>query len=366
MNIYEQVKTYKVRSLLISILVLDIAIMWAVNNVTALYSFLQTYAFYDTIMKVASSSFSGLIIAVTYDIALKRESNQSIITTVQNFINDTFKKTVKETLLYDKDIQKDLLSIEIINEIFYNCLAIKLNDELMAKEIINSLIDDVISKYPKVSDLVVKVFLEKIKYSDYNLVPKYDVLLRTEHITYKSKLNTTTFTFMITDNKLIQEKYLFSYPYPYVLHSKSAKISEKYFFEVDDVTIDGILLKKIEQKEEEDCYYYKFSITKDIEKLLDKDVLISYKVKSLIRKKSNYYSYFVPFITKNLSVTFDVFSSDITRIRALPYFNSGKSCTITEYNDTNNPNNPRRVSLDLNDWVFPKSGITLVWQFGNN
>lgn len=302
------------------------------------------------------SSLSGLMISFIYKHRFEVEEKEKLLKDVNEIFSETLEEKIINSILYNKESQEKLLKKERLDEILYNSLRLKVGNDSEAKGIMESFINRIVNVSDTVRELDIKMKLESFDNADRKYC-KYDVYKMTNIYSYYTILKKDTFDFMLTNSRKIQNKNL--HKYEYCLFVDSSFTGSSIYFEIEQISIDGINLEKVNFKNQANeyiAYHYK---NEELQSSIGKEVKVIYKISFLVRKSGNHFSHFVPFNTENLHIEFDATNTDIVRLKILPYYNSSIEPVIMNDDDIN----PRNIQITLTDWVFPKSGQTFIWQY---
>lgn len=307
---------------------------------------------------IVVSGLVGVILYAFYEHRFENEEKQTLIDGVNNILSDTIELHVEKAILSSKDIQKHVLSDEFVDEILRNCLLKKTGDEAKSNALLNSVLKNVINFQNTVTDLDVTMNLSNFSDQEHKY-SRYESYKMTYTIRYRVILNFDKLVFILTNSKQFQNNNLGAFIYCQFIDSSFS--GEEVFFNVKEVTIDGIPLNRIGDRERQSTYVKEEYWNNECTSKIDQEVQVVYSVEFLLRKMANHYSYFTPFMTKGINLSFDANATDIKRIKLLPYFNSGEQPTIVPGIGTED--NPKRIAINLNDWVLPSSGVSFIWQF---
>jgi hypothetical protein len=95
-----------------------------------------------------------------------------------------------------------------------------------------------------------------------------------------------------------------------------------------------------------------------LDELVGSDVVIDYEYRLKVQKRSHVYVQYVEVPTRNVSIEFDVGQTDIQFVNVFDFFVGRDSPLITP---PESAKLTRSVQIELNEWVFPKSGVLFGW-----
>ncbi len=312
----------------------------------------------NIIRDICVSGLVGVILYAFYEHKFEDEEKKAIIDSVDAMLSDNIESHIVNAILTSKDINKHVLSSEIIDDILYNSLLKKVGDSKKTDAIMQSVLKEVINSTCTVRDLDVSMTINNFEDIN-NEYSKYESYKMTYIIRYKVILDADKFVFILTNSKEFQNNNLGAFTYCQFVDS--AFSSNKHLFNINEITIDGYKLSLIGNRIAANNYIKEEYWNNLCDQKKGKEVQICYSVEFLVRKKGNHYSYFTPFISEGIHLKFDSKNTDIERIKLLTYFNSVEKPTIITSHGTTD--NPREVEITLNDWVLPSSGTSFIWQF---
>lgn len=301
------------------------------------------------------SGLVGVILYAFYEHRFESEEKQVLIDEVNEILSENIEFHIIKAMLVSKEINNQVLSSELIDKILYNCLVKKTGNEAKANAVMKSILENVINKSTAIENLNVSMKLKT--FSETKKFCAYDTYKMTYTIHYKTILDTNVFTFILTNNKVLQNDNLGTFTFCQFIDSFFT--GKEVYFHVKEITIDGIQLLAQGEREVHDEYIKEQYWNDLCDNKRGKEVLLLYSVEFLIRKQGNHYAYFTPFMANGIQLTFDASETDIARIKLLPYFNSSEKPTILPKDEKN----PKTIEITLNDWVLPLSGATFIWQF---
>lgn len=311
----------------------------------------------EIVKDILISALVGIILFIIYEHRFDKKDKEALINDINKHIETKVASSVLEMILSNETVVVNNISEKCIDQVLINCLKSKLQDDSNEKAlaISKSLIENFINKRETVTDLNVTITIKNTS-GEHKIYTKYDSYIMNYRINYKTQLKEhNDFDFILTNDKSFQLDNLGTLTYCQFVDSSFS--GNNIFFKVNEIAVDGSELKYKGEQIEKDKFIKK--IYSGIDAELGSEIPVEYSVDFLVRKNGNHYSYFTPFMTKNIRLTFNAEQSDIQRIKILPYLNSDKDPVI-EYDD---PINPKIINISLNDWTLPNSGISFIWQF---
>lgn len=308
------------------------------------------------------------IIGYIYEKLLRRETEEKIktdLTAVVNEFEGRLPSLLVNTLIYNRDAQRQFLSENITDRVLNWCLETKLKDEQMVSELRESFFQEIFGYQGRWINLVHHITLKDLTHTtlDYSQIKEPDkYLLLIDHISYKTKLTNPQFNFVCSKTREEHERYLKDETYQSCWQFRAAFIDnlDAPYFYVTRMIIDDIELNISRSMINDNALLVKCD-HEILSSLQDKFVQVDYIISSLVRKNSNSFHIDIRNPTRELRVSIDASSSGIKRLSYIPYFITKRRPTPT-YDDHINPN---FIDLYLADWIFPVSGLTFVWQYAS-
>jgi hypothetical protein len=127
-------------------------------------------------------------------------------------------------------------------------------------------------------------------------------------------------------------------------------------FTLHSMRINGIDLT-VERATRDDIQAY-VARNDDLVRLIGQRVTFEYRYSTKMEKTGHVYMQTVVFPTRNVTMEFDYGGVDIGRVNVFDFFVSRRMPSIRV---ARTPDDPRSVGVELNDWVFPKSGVLFGW-----
>jgi hypothetical protein len=322
-----------------------------------------TYFSLSPFPALADICLTSAIIGFTFELLVRGESEASMRYTLRQLLQDqtTFLLTnLPKALLLRKDLQKELLKEEKIDEILLTSLQTKFSDDQMAEGLLNGIIRNATEYEEKWSKYRYEIFIEDI------IDPEIPAIIREEYfdiimrISYETKLKKTRFIFTCAKNQdqfndLLRNP---DYEVRWLLPSSySFKFPNEQCFEVLQFSVDNIPAK-IVQKNEIDGRFEISCESPHLDEKIDQNVSINYTFKVKAEKIGHVISTTVTNPTKDVTVEVNFAKASISYVDVLDYFVSARKPAIRYIP---NEDKPYKISVELKEWVFPKGGATFIW-----
>jgi hypothetical protein len=275
---------------------------------------------------------------------------------IKEKLSQNLKELLTETLLTNSKVQLELLKECKLDDIIQTATISRLGFD-MGKELCTGMIKPVIDSLASGHRNFLYGYKQTIRLD--TLEQQNDFFLLSIAERYRCRLRTTTCKFSCVRNPKDFKYRLDSLKdfYTYQLPIKRDLIQD--WFEILKLSIEyegnEILLPKPDLKVNSEAITYIYELPKD---MLDKEVLISCKIKTVILKKSNFFFYTIKDPTKDVSISFECGSeTGIKHLEVIKHLiTPGKHTT----EDTDRKNYAG-TTVSLDGWVAPGSGITFVW-----
>lgn len=127
-------------------------------------------------------------------------------------------------------------------------------------------------------------------------------------------------------------------------------------FKLHFVRINGIDMRI--EKAERDGFVGYAARHDDLAVLVGKQVTFEYRYSTKMEKTGHVYMQTVVVPTRNVVMEFEYGLVDIGRVNVFDFFVSRRTPSIKVIRG---PDDPRSVGVELDDWVFPKSGVLFSW-----
>lgn len=96
----------------------------------------------------------------------------------------------------------------------------------------------------------------------------------------------------------------------------------------------------------------------ELSKFVGKQVTVQYRIDVRVKKRGHLLTLNFVYPTKRISMEIDVAATDISYITARDFFSSDQRPVIRYLPSADNA---RKITVEIDEWVFPKGGVDFVW-----
>lgn len=310
----------------------------------------------DILKTLSSGLFCSVLLGMIFEYMLRKETSKSTIKDFTRQLNKMLPGVIIDSIIYNKELQKDFISEEKIDEIICNCLTKKVGDDNIAQSLWKALDKTLFSYDKKIEDLNVNTYVEYDKDND-----KCDesIVHFTKEVTYKEVLTKSNFTFLIVDKESKIYKYLKNYDNVHFFNKIFEIDEENPYIEIE-IKINDVKLQLKEKLINNRTALFNYS-NSFLNNLIGEKVTISYEIKTYIDKYTPYYTHQFLYPCKGFKFNFITYNTGLKDIRVLSNLISEDKPNVSLHsrNDMNS------LTVTLNDWVFPKSCVNFLWKFEN-
>lgn len=310
---------------------------------------------------LGSAALSVVLIAFGYEWYVRRESREELDDTLENFSGRLRAQLAQDTqraLVMNPQLIKELMNDSMIDQIVLAGLERKVGDALLARESYENLLAQLLGYDRKFTNYRCKITMTPISKSYDDTVSalyyeayvdlRYDTqLLRTDH--WFTAVNTIE----EYNRLLLDPAWELRCVRP---PTRTFPAGDERAFTLHFVRINGTDLAI--GKGERDGFNGYVARQDDLANLVGNSVTFEYRYSTKIEKTGHVYMQNVIVPTKNVAIEFDYSLVDIGRVNVFDFFVSRRKPSIKM---TRSPDDPRSVGLELDDWVFPKSGALFSW-----
>ncbi|MCX7816805.1 MAG: alanine racemase [Syntrophales bacterium] len=253
-------------------------------------------------------------------------------------------------------------SVARINSIIRMCLQARVRNEELGDAIYYEMLETLFGKedrslelrenfryYIKVCDLIDEDDpLARGGYLQFTTIIEYRKVLRNERFIIGCALNREQLASFFEDPRC---------EYRWLLDERDVGVNVKNNFRVSSVIVDNIAVPIIRKS----CTDRGLEIECGAEELKNKInqlVKFSIEIVALKSKSDNMFSVYLVYPTRGLEIVFDHEGSSLRNVREVSFF-AGKR----PYPEvTKLPNKSIRIYIPDDNWIFPNSGVTFVWE----
>jgi hypothetical protein len=305
---------------------------------------------------LGSASLSVVLIAFGYEWYVRRESRESLDETLENFSDRLRAQLIQDTqraLVVNPHFMKELMSEATLDQVILAGLERKIGDAQLARESYDNLLSQLLGYDRKFTNYRCKITMNPISKSYDEAVSglyyeAYDTqLLRTDHW-FAAVNNIEEYNRLLLDPAW--EVRCIRPP------TRTFPAGDERAFTFHFFRINGIDIKF--EKAERNGFVGYVARRDDLAQLVGQQVTFEYRYSTKMEKTGHVYMQTVIVPTRNVAMEFDYSLVDIGRVNVFDFFVSRRVPSIKV---TRTPDDPRSVGVELDDWVFPKSGALFSW-----
>jgi hypothetical protein len=128
-------------------------------------------------------------------------------------------------------------------------------------------------------------------------------------------------------------------------------------FAVSNVIVGGLPLSLDTKSSDLGLTYFEANHA-DLGSLIGNEVTVQYRVDVRVKKTGHLLTLNFVYPTKGISMEIDVTNTDIAEIAARDFFSSSKKPVIRYLPSSSNT---RKITVEIEGWVFPKGGVDFIW-----
>jgi|JI10StandDraft_1071094.scaffolds.fasta_scaffold292060_2 hypothetical protein len=314
------------------------------------------------IAHLADACLIAVLLGFTYEWFIRNESQEQISDILsEKFIHyqDNIIQSMP-TALVDKNTMRDILKDDKLEEILREGLSLKCGDVELGNDIYDGLLKKTLSFKERWFNYRHSVTLTSIEESLENEL--YFAKYYQAYITlrYQTNLSRTSFKFICVPtleeyNKSLKDiQYEFRWFFPSI---SDFPVIDQTVFNVQYMKIDELNLSPQIHKDENGNLTWIFDHP-ELYKKLGNSVVVEYKYEVKIQKRGHLLTLNVVYPTKGVTVEVDYAATDIHKMNVVDLFVTTNSPSIRY---TPNIKNSKKIEIEINEWTFPKGGVTFVW-----
>ena len=329
-------------------------------------------------LKIADAFIIAAIVTIVFEYFARRESEKKIEDILSEKIAENINKRwtqqwdelsikLPEILILNKNVQKKILNDHTIDEILTTCLYTKLGEEVSKDvyDVIQPIIetfkpDGRGAVYDFTSITTVTLSKDKVLRDSY-----YNLNICNS---YRRTLKKPIVKFGFTNDKNIYNRILedpdFHYRYFLSLPTKKLPQHFKVTLKIDKLDTPREFFELNEPVSEElkgELYEIVFKDEKILDQLIGKEVMITFTIDTLIKRKAGQFYMKIVHPTKTFTGIFNSGDTPINQIDIIDNFISKAKCP--EPTNIKDPNSIIK-SVSIPGWIFPDSGVTFSWSEG--
>ena len=308
--------------------------------------------------ELGTTLVSAGIIAVIFEYYARRESEAIAAERFRTVIRQeapAIRDVVLDSLAFNPDTLKDVASPERLDQIATNAIGLRLEDQVLAREVYTDLRDQVIQAPERWRDVDVSVTLSP--WAKGPATGRGSMFVATIRWEYRVRPASGTMRFACVSDLAEYRDMLRDQAITSAWHfdpSAGIDAASSEVFELLQLTVDG-KPKKIRHTTREGAQVYAVSLGSAI---AEGEVAIAYTYRVLVQRHGHLLYLDLPRPTKGLRVQLNYAGAGIRRVNTLDYFASSEQARVDQA-PTSAP--AKTVDVTFDGWVFPRSGIAFVW-----
>jgi hypothetical protein len=308
------------------------------------------------------ASLIAAVVGITFEIIVRRDAESKLIELVNIQLRENAQNIatlVSRNLLTDKKVMAEVLKPEEVDSIIRNALELQYGETQLVTDIQSKILRRVLTSHETWSNYKYKGALSKIddphvswdlRNSCYDIYIdlSYQTCLQKTEFLFTTARTTEEFNAHLRDPE-IQECWL-------IPPSRALPTLDASVFRILNINVGGQTLHVRKTKDTADKVSYVCS-HQSLKEMIGKEVVIHYRYRSRINKLGHLFTVSPIYPTNGLIIELDFANTDIHYVNVLDFF-SPVYPSLIRYTP---PDKPHKIEVELNDWSFPKSGVTFVW-----
>jgi hypothetical protein len=317
------------------------------------------------IHSVADGLLTIAVVAFTFEYLLRQEAEVRLTEIASQVVGDEHRKLVPElaqTLATRPETLLTALHPDRVENVLSAALAISLRDRHFASEVHNGLLRT-INDYPeRWIDTRHKLTLTQVDESQpENIRARYFQGYLT--LRFQTTLRRQEFHFECVRSKQAYDDVIWNRPdafYTWLLPpTKEFPTASPESFDVTEVRVDSIRLEAKRQAHDEGrSMLFTFS-SPSLATLQGRTVTVQVNCQLKIEKRAHVINLGVPSPTRGMLAEIDYRDTEIAHVDVFDSFVSRQRPDIRLLPT---PRQPRRIEVELDEWVFPKGGVVFTWE----
>ena len=310
---------------------------------------------------LGSAALSVVLIAFGYEWYVRRESREELDDSLTDFADRMrahLIEDIQRSLVLNPQSLKELVSDSVLDQVILAGLERKIGDAVLARESYENLLDRLLSYERRFTNYRCKITMGPVsksyepavaeRYYEAYVDMRYDTpLLRTEHW-FAAVNNIEEYNHLLLDPAW--ELRCIRPP------TTRFPAGDEHAFTLHFFRINGIDMEITKAKRGGFAGYV--ARGDDLARLVGHQVTFEYRYSTKMEKTGHVYMQTVVVPTRNVTMEFEYGLVDIGRVNVFDFFVSRRPASIRV---ARSPDDPRSVGVELDDWVFPKSGVLFSW-----
>lgn len=306
---------------------------------------------------LGSALFTTGLVVVAFEYVDGQDSEERATARLHRVIQSeapAIRDAVIDGFAFKQDDLARVATPETLDQIIRNSLALRLGDATFAEEIYTDIRDQAIRASERWHDAKIAIRLSMDRGSE--RAPRFVVTVRWDY-TVVPRQATRRFA-AVSDKDEYRE--LAQDPAAtsawYIRPTSGIEAGARESFELVQFSVDGEA-RPVRRSARKDGQVYSVNIGKDTVEA-GQPVDISYTYRTLTSQRGHLLHFDIEQPTRGIDIELDYSDCGIGQISVLDFFASSKHTQISRTPDTV-PG--KSVSVHLDGWVFPRSGVAFVW-----
>jgi hypothetical protein len=307
--------------------------------------------------ELGTTLLSAGVIAVIFEYYARKEADERTDEHLRQAIRHeapAIRDAVLNSFAFNVDTLKDIASPETLDRIATNALALRLDDQALARDAYTDLLDQVIHSSERWRDVAIDVSL-----SPWTAGPaagRGSMFVATVRWEYRVIPAQETMRFGCVADMQEYRELLRDPTMTSVWHfdeSGGVDPASREAFELVQLSVNG-RERKIRRNERSGSQLYTVSLGKDGVS----EVTIAYTFRVLAQRHSHLLYLDLPRPTKGVHVRLNYADAGIRHVNVLDYFASSQASRVEQ---SSKVTPARTVDVGFDGWVFPRAGVAFVW-----
>jgi hypothetical protein len=312
---------------------------------------------------IADALLASAVVAIVFETLVHREFQRLLSDTIRTELAVNRQDLLNQfpKLLLNKDIQRELLKTEALHAILRDITELLAGESVLADAMHAGFFKKILKYKERWTNYQYDVLLSditthatpEIKKLFYEVVVhiRYETILKKSSLAFVAARSTEEFNELLADEQY-ETRWLCSDLQPY---SRDPEDS----FKVLGADIDGVPLNIYRPLMKQWPYTVRCSHDA-LDRKIERPVTVTYSFVTKVKKSENFLFTTVVHPTSKLTISFDCSQATLDRrsVDVVDYFFSPAAPHITRLP---NADEPRKIIVEVADWVFPKGGAVFTW-----
>lgn len=310
---------------------------------------------------VASSCLGVAIIGLAYEWIIRNETEAQLVEKLEQTLRNheqVVSTAMARTMFTSPVLLRDVFTPGVADEVVRSALEARLGSDQLAREAYDSFLSQIVTSRERRHNYSFSTSLTGIRdplpdtiksaYYDCHVHESYETILEKKDLLFICVNSIDKYIGTLRDASC---EFCWLVP-------KNAGFPDldDSVFALSKVTVNDLELHLTSEKFDEK-YIIRASHA-ELEQLQGQEVRIDYHYRTRAEKRGHSFLVNMQCPAKNVKVAFDYSETDIYYVNVLDFFVSKVDPRIHYYPTYEHP---RRVEVEVDEWVFPKGGVVFVW-----